>query len=220
MANGTAVADCAAMRKHRTALTSLIALVVFVAPAWLAAMAWAGAPTEQLKNKVDQVIKVLDDPTLKDRPDDRRAQVRKIAAEIFDYPDTARRALGPHWNARTPQEKDDFTRLFSDLLDRSYMSKIDLYQGEKVKYAGESINGSEAIVKTLIATKSGQELPVDYRMHERNGQWRVYDVVIEGVSLISNYRTQFNKIVQTESYDALVQKLKSRGAPAASPGSR
>ena len=201
------------MRTHQTALARVVVLVL------AAAVAWGGAPTDQLQGQVDQVIKLLDDPALKDRPAERRAQVRKMAEDIFDYPDTARRALGPHWNARTPQERDEFTRLFGDLLDRAYISKIDLYQGEKVKWVGEQVNADDALVKTTIQTKSGNEVPVDYRMHLKDSRWRVYDVVIEGVSMVSNYRTQFNKIVQTESYDSLVQKLRARGAtPAASPG--
>jgi len=200
------------MRYYQTALIGLLSLTL------LAPAAWAGAPTDQLKSRVDEVIRMLEDPGLKDQPAERRERVRKIAEEIFDYPDTARRSLGPHWTARTPQEKEEFTRLFSDLLDRSYVSKIDLYQGEKVKYVGETVTGPEAVVKTTIATKSGTEIPIDYRMHLKDAQWRVYDVIIEGVSLVSNYRTQFNKIVQTESYDSLVQKLKARGSqPAASP---
>jgi len=201
------------MRTYRTALLSLF-LTVLIATA-----AWAGAPTDQLKSQVDQVIKLLDDPALKDKPAERRAQVRAMAEDIFDYPDTSRRALGSHWNARTPQEREEFTRLFGDLLDRAYISKVDLYQGEKVKWVGETVQGDDALVKTTIVTKSGTEMPVDYRMHLKDSRWRVYDVIIEGVSLVSNYRTQFNKIVQTESYDSLVQKLKARSAsPAASPG--
>jgi len=203
------------MRHHQTALISLFVIAL------TAAVAVAGAPTEQLRGQIDKVIKILDDPALKDRAADRRTEVRKLAEDIFDYPDTARRALGPHWNARTPQEREEFTRLFADLLDRAYISKIDLYQGEKVKYVGETLTGEEAIVKTTIATKSNTEVPVDYRMHLKDGRWRVYDVIIEGVSLVSNYRTQFNKIVQTESYPALVEKLRARAAePAASPGRR
>jgi phospholipid transport system substrate-binding protein len=203
------------MRIHPTAFISLLTIALF------ATAAWAGPASDQLKSQVDQVIKLLDDPALKDKPAERRTQVRKMAEDIFDYPETARRALGTHWNARTPQEREEFTRLFGDLLDRAYVSKIDLYQGEKVKWLGETGDAADTLVKTTIATKSGSELPVDYRMHLKDGRWRVYDVVIEGVSLVSNYRTQFNKIVQTESYDSLVQKLKSRGAaPAASPGSR
>jgi phospholipid transport system substrate-binding protein len=201
------------MRFHHTALITLLVIVLG------AAVALAGPPTDQLRTQVDRVIKILDDPALKSKPAVRREQVRKIAEEIFDYPDTARRALAAHWNARTPQERDEFTRLFGDLLDRAYISKIELYQGEKVKWVGETVTNDDAVVKTTILTKSGTEVPVDYRMHLKDGRWRVYDVVIEGVSLVSNYRTQFNKIVQTESYDSLVQKLRARGAePAASPG--
>ena len=203
------------MRIHPTAFISLLTIVLF------ATTAWAGPASDQLKSQVDQVIKLLDDPALKDKPAERRTQVRKMAEDIFDYPETSRRALGTHWNARTPQEREEFTRLFGDLLDRAYISKIDLYQGEKVKWLGETGDASDTLVKTTITAKSGTEIPIDYRMHLKDGRWRVYDVVIEGASLVSNYRSQFNKIVQTESYDSLVQKLKSRGAaPAASPGSR
>lgn len=181
----------------------------------------AGPPTDQLKQRVDQVIKVVDDPALKDNSPERRAAVRKIAEDIFDYPDAARRALGPHWNARSPQERDEFVRLFADLLDRAYVSKIDLYQGEKVRYLGETVDGDQATVKTRVATRQGSEIPIDYRMHAKDGRWLVYDVIIEGVSLVSNYRNQFNKVVQTESYQALVDKLKSKDAePAASPRPR
>ena len=181
----------------------------------------AGIPTDQLRQRVDQVIKVVDDPTLMGKTAERHAAVRKIAEEVFDYPDTAQRALGVHWNARTPQERQEFVTLFADLLDRAYIGKIDLYQGEKVRYVGDTVNGDEATVRTRIVTKRGSEVPVDYRMHLRNGRWLVYDVIIEGVSVVSNYRVQFNKVVQTESYQALVQKLRAKEAePSASPAPR
>jgi phospholipid transport system substrate-binding protein len=199
------------MRKITWALTLPLALLVLVGPAR------AGAPTDQLKQRVDEVVRVLDDPGMKAQPAQRRTAVRKISEEIFDYPDTAKRALGQHWNGRTPDEQREFVQLFADLLDRAYFSKIDRYQGEKVRYGAESVNGNEAIVKTMIVTRAGSEVPVDYRMHMANGRWLVYDVNIEGVSLVSNYRTQFNKIVQTESYQTLIQKLRAKDAePAAS----
>jgi phospholipid transport system substrate-binding protein len=200
------------MRTQWIGLGIVVNLVVV-----MATPAMAGAPTDQLKQRVDEVIKVVDDPALASKPVERHAAVRKIAEDVFDYPDTAQRALGPHWNARTPQERQEFVQLFADLLDRAYVGKIDLYQGEKVRYAGETAEGDQATVKTRIVTKKGSEVPVDYRMHLTNGRWLVYDVIIEGVSLISNYRTQFNKVVQTESYPALVQKLKAKETePAAS----
>lgn len=200
---------------RRVLITSLAVLVIVSLPSAV----YAGAPTEALKQTVDQVIKIMADPALADKPDVRRTQIRKVAENIFDYQDTARRALGQHWSARTPQQQQEFVKLFADLLDRSYISKIEVYHGERVKYVGESIDGQESVVKTLISTKQGSDVPVDYRMHLQNGRWLVYDVIIEGVSLVSNYRTQFNKIVQTESYEALVQRLRAKEGPepAASP---
>ena len=199
------------MQNIKLALTLPLLLVALVAPAL------AGVPTDQLRQRVDEVVRVLDDPSNKGKPAQRRAAVRKISEEIFDYPDTARRALGPHWTARTPEEQREFVQLFADLLDRAYFSKIDRYQGEKVRYGAETVNGNEAIVKTMIVTHAGSEVPIDYRMHLADGRWLVYDVSIEGVSLVSNYRTQFNKIVQTESYQMLIQKLRAKDAePAAS----
>jgi phospholipid transport system substrate-binding protein len=187
----------------------------------LASPAVAGAPTDKLKQRVDEVIKVVDDPALTGKAVERHAAVRKIAEDVFDYPETARRALGVHWNARSPQERDEFVQLFADLLDRAYVGKIDLYQGEKVRYVGDTVEGDQATVKTRIVTKRGSEVPVDYRMHQKNGRWLVYDVVIEGVSLVSNYRTQFNKVVQTESYQSLAQKLRAKETePAASAAPR
>jgi len=217
-AAGTGVAPMPGMHTHRRLVLGFVVAFVVVS---LVSPARAGAPTDALKQTVDQVVKILSDPARADKPDARRAEVRKIAEGIFDYPDTARRALGPHWNARTPQQQQEFVKLFADLLDKAYISKIDLYQGERVQYTGETVNGDEATVKTMIATKKGgSDIPVDYRMHMKNGRWLVYDVIIEGVSLVSNYRTQFNKIVQTESYDALVQRLRAKDTPepAASPG--
>ena len=182
-------------------------LVLCVAPA-----AWAGAPTDQLKAHIDQVIKILEDPALKvdGKVKERRSVVRKVANNIFDFAETARRSLARHWPGRTDREREEFVQLFSDLLERSYIAKIELYGGEKIQYAGERLDGDVATVSTRIVTKQGQEVPVDYRMLRRGDRWMVYDISIEGVSLISNYRTQFNKIIQTSSYAELVKKMKTK----------
>jgi phospholipid transport system substrate-binding protein len=205
------------MRKLSLALTALLALVLPALPAS------AGAPTDQLRKQVDQVVRVLDDPGLKAKAL-RHDAVRKIAGEIFDYHEMAKRALGTHWASRTPAQRQEFVSLFSDLLDRAYFSKIEQYQGEKVRYGTETVDGDQATVKTTIVTPNGSEIPVDYRMHQTDGRWTVYDVSIQGVSLVANYRTQFNRVVTTESYESLVQKLKDKDAtpaamPAASPRS-
>jgi len=174
--------------------------------------AWGGPPTDQLRASIDRVIKTLEDPELKKghRARERRKMVRKVAEEIFDFSETAKRSLAVHWQGRTPAERDEFVQLFGDLLERSYISKIELFNGEKIAYGGEAIDGDQAMVRTKIVTKQRTEVPVDYRMLKRAERWLVYDVVIEGVSLVSNYRTQFNKIIQTSSYQELVKKMKSK----------
>jgi len=184
------------------------ALVVGVS----SAPAAAGVPTDQLKGAVERVLKTLDDPTLKGeaRLGERRVAVRKIANEIFDFSEIAKRSMARHWQPLSEAQKNEFVGLFADLLERSYISKIETYGGEKIQYTAERADGEFATVSTRIITKNGTEVPVDYRMIKRADRWLVYDVSIEGVSLVSNYRTQFNKIIQTTSYNELVSKLRNK----------
>jgi phospholipid transport system substrate-binding protein len=180
--------------------------------------AWAGAPTDQLRGRVDRVLEVLEDPALKSeaRVGERRAAIRAMAQEIFDFRELSQRALARHWQARTPAERDEFVPLFADLLERSYIGKIEMYSGgDRIQYLAETAEGDQAAVRTKIVTKSGTEIPVDYRMHRVGDQWLVYDVAIEGVSLVANYRAQFNKIIQTSSFRGLVEKLSAKKDEAA-----
>jgi phospholipid transport system substrate-binding protein len=176
------------------------------------APAAAGVPTDQLKGAVERVLKTLDDPALKGdaRLGDRRVAVRKIANEIFDFSEIAKRSMARHWQPLSEAQRTEFVGLFADLLERSYISKIETYGGEKIQYTAERADGEFATVSTRIVTKNGTEVPVDYRMIKRADRWLVYDVSIEGVSLVSNYRTQFNKIIQTTSYNELVSKLRNK----------
>jgi len=177
-----------------------------------ASAAWAGIPTDQLKGAIDRVVKTLEDPAYKGEGKglERRRAVRKIADDIFDFTEISRRALARHWQTLSEKQREEFVGLFADLLERSYISKIELYGGEKIQYTNERVDGETATVATRIITKNGTDVPVDYRMHKKGDRWLVYDVNIEGVSLVSNYRTQFNKIIQTASYNDLVQKLKTK----------
>ncbi len=192
----------------RVLALAAVLLVPLVAPD----RAWAGAPTDQLRAQIDRAVKVLDDPELRKEGHqrERRAAVRQIANDIFDFSETAKRSLARHWAPRTQAERDEFVGLFTDLLERSYISKIELYGGEKIQYVGESIEGEGAVVRTKLITKQGTEIPIDYRMLRRGDKWLVYDVVIEGVSLISNYRTQFNKIITTSSFQDLMKKMRTK----------
>src|SRR5262245_30316109 len=186
------------MRHALRPLASVLLTLAVTVPAW------AGAPTDQVKQYTDQVQKIVADPAL--RLADKRAAVRKVAGEVFDVNETARRALGPHWQARTPAEREEFVNLFADLLERTYISKIDLYGG--LRYTSEIIDGEFATVRAKFITTKGSEIPVEARMLKRGGHWMIYDIAIENVSLIGNYRTQFDRIIRTASYGELVRRLK------------
>ena len=196
----------------------------------MAAAADAGPPTEQLRGHVDRVITVLRDPELQKpaRAAERRAAIRKVANDIFDFEEIARRTLARHWQARTPDERREFVGLMTDVLEHAYIGKIETYSGETVRFLGDTPDGDVATVKTRIVMKSGTEIPVDYRMIDRSGRWIAYDVFVEGVSLVGNYRGQFDRIIQRQSYPELVKALRSKqpdakdrkGAtePSATPG--
>ncbi len=199
------------MTEFRCRALVAVALVVSVV---VVRAGWAGAPTDLLRVQIDRVVKTLDEPDLKKegKTRERRVAVRRIAEDIFDFTETAKRSLGRHWQPRTPAERKEFVELFANLLERSYLSKIELYSGERIAYLGDTIEGDQATVRTRIMTKHGTEIPVDYKMYKQGDRWLVYDVIIEGVSLIANYRTQFNKIIQTSSYQELVRKMKTKQA--------
>jgi phospholipid transport system substrate-binding protein len=194
------------------AARTLSMVVAFAVTGLLSGQAWAGPPSEQLRDRVDAVIRVLVDPALKGegRAAERRAGVRRIANEIFDFAETTRRSLGRHWQARTPAEQAELVALFTDLLERTYVGRIEAYSGEKIQYLGDTVDGTHATVRTKLITRQETPIPVDYRMHLRNGRWLAYDVTIEGISLVGNYRGQFNRILQTSSYAGLVEKLRAK----------
>jgi phospholipid transport system substrate-binding protein len=188
------------------AVLALALVVVAVAPAL------AGAPTDQLKTYTEQVLKILEDPALKaeDKKEQRRAAVRKVAVDVFDVEETAKRALGRHWQGRTPDERREFVDLFADLLERTYISKIDLYGGEKVRFSNETIDDDRAIVRGKVVTRRGTEVPVEARMLKRGDRWLMYDILLENISLVGNYRAQFDQIIRTSSYGDLVKRLRDK----------
>ncbi len=190
------------MRRSVLVLFAAIGLATIVPPAW------AGAPTDQMRRYTDEVVKILQDPAYKG--DAKRAAVRRVAEQVFDVTETARRALGRHWQELTPQQRQEFVPLFQDLLERTYMSRIDQYGGEKVRYTNETIDGNNASVRASIVTRKGTEVPVEARLLRRDDKWLIYDVLIENISLIGNYRAQFDQIIRTSSYDELVRRLREK----------
>lgn len=204
------------MLPHRLVV---MVLVVSVLSLLVAGGAWAGPPTDQLRVQIDKVLKVLDDPELqKDgRAQERRTAVRRVANDIFDFTEITKRSLGRHWQGRTPAEQAEFVELLTDLLERTYVSKIETYSGEKVAFGAEAVDSGVATVRTKIVTKQGTEIPIDYRMYNRGDRWLAYDVAVEGVSLVGNYRTQFNAIIQKASYQELVKTMKAKQMEAPAP---
>jgi phospholipid transport system substrate-binding protein len=197
------------MKTHRLLLHLAVVLTLFL-PHSIPANAWAGPPTDQLRAGVDRVLKALNDPEMKRDGRLLRAEIRKVAEDFFDVRETAMRTLGRHWQARTPAERDEFVKLFGDVLERAYLAKIEMYGGEKITFLGDTIDGTQATVRTKIVSKQGTEIPVDYRMLRRGDRWLAYDVHIEGISLVANYRSQFNRVIMVSSYEELTKALKTK----------
>lgn len=169
--------------------------------------ALAGAPTEAVKATVDEVIRLLSDPGLKPQKQKRRQAVKQAVDRIFDYEEMARRSL-PNWSRLSQSQRQEFVRLFAELLEASYADKFERYSGEKVAFQGESQEGDHAEVRTVLIRKNDR-IPMNYRLINKS-RWVVYDVVIEGVSLVSNYRSQFTRIISESSYTELVQRLRTK----------
>ena len=160
----------------------------------------------QLKGTIDKVIEIVKDKSLKNDHQARRAALRKTIDERFNYRQMVMRSLAKNWDARSDQERQEFIALFKSLLENSYANKLEAYRDEKINYLDEIIKGKYALIKTEVVRRSST-IGVDYKLIEENGHWQVYDFVIEGVSMIRNYRSQFTKIIRRDSYEVLVQKL-------------
>ncbi|MBM4305389.1 MAG: ABC transporter substrate-binding protein [Deltaproteobacteria bacterium] len=174
--------------------------------------AFAGEPQDQLRQTTDKVLTILSDPALKpkEKVKERRELILKAVDERFDWEEMARRSLARHWAQRTPEEKQEFTHLFKELLERVYMDKVEGYSWNKISYEGEHIDGDYAAVKVKVFTAKDQTIQVEYRTRKKGNQWFVYDFIVEGVGLVNNYRTQFNEIILKSSYQELVKRLKTK----------
>ena len=195
----------------RRALMSLAAALLVCLTAATAAQALT--PTETVKSRVDEALKGLSQTTgtTPESTELRRVEIRRAADSLFDFTEMSRRALGRHWAERTAAERDEFVRLFTDLIARSYIGKIDRYAGEAISYTGERVDGDEASVRSQVVTAKGSQIPVEYRLHRSNESWSAYDVLIENVSLVGTYRSQFDRIIKAESFANLLRRLREKG---------
>ena len=197
------------MNKTRTAVLLAVVVSFLLVSTGLAG---AGEPTDQIKETTDKILSIVKDPALKapEREAERRRLIRQAVDERFDWEEMAKRTLARHWRKRTVKEKKEFINLFAKLLERTYMDKVEGYSGEKVVYVGDRVEGKYAVGKVKILTPQDTEIPVLYRMKKKGDKWLVYDISIEGVSLINNYRTQFNSILVRSSFKELIERLKAK----------
>jgi phospholipid transport system substrate-binding protein len=172
----------------------------------------AGAPGDQVRQTVDKLLAILKDPRLKQegKENERHEELKKLIYQRFDFTEMARRALGPEWSRHTLEEQKEFVKLFTDLLERAYLQQIESYGDQEVRYLNEREDSSYAQVDTRIVDNKGQEFSVSYLLHNVNGDWKVYDVVIEDISLVNNYRAQFSRVLASSSYQELVHRMKDK----------
>ena len=162
---------------------------------------------------------VLKDPHLKPpaKLRERRDQLKQILFARFDFTEMAKRSLGANWRRRSPQEQEEFVRLFTDVLERAYADIIESYSDEKIIYLNERIDGGFADVNSKITTAKGEEYSINYKAHFVGSEWKVYDVVAENISLVNNYRAQFHRVISNASYEELVRRLKDKSQFAGAP---
>jgi phospholipid transport system substrate-binding protein len=172
----------------------------------------AGAPTEQLRTTINNLLTMVRNPNFKSEvnKDERRTQLAKVVYSRFDFTEMARRSLGPHWRRRTSDEQREFVKIFTGLLEKSYVNRIESYSSEEVVYAREVAEMNYAQVDTKIVSKKGEDFSINYKLHLINADWKVYDIVIENISLVNNYRSQFNRVIVQSSFEDLVRIMKEK----------
>lgn len=195
------------------------AVALFLMVVLLSSAAWAGPATDHLRGTIDRIIEVLSDPSLKTpgKENERRVILEKLARERFDEEEIAKRSLGAHWRKRTKEEREEFVRIFSDLLERTYFEKIDGYLGkadsfsrENILYLNETVRKRYAVIETSVKSGKDSEIRIHYLLKNKQDNWLVCDIAIEGVSIVKNYRAQFSEILARSSFKELIIKLKSK----------
>lgn len=176
-----------------------------------------GAPTSQIKDTVDQIVVTLKNPELKSeaRKNERREQLRAVIYPRFDFPEMAKRSFGSNWQRLSAEQQREFVEVFTDLLEEAYVGKIESYSGEKFLYVGETQNKVFSEVNTKVVTSKGEEFSINYKLRDVDGTWKVYDLVIENISLVNNYRSQFHRVLAQSSFDGLLRKMKEKQLQAA-----
>ena len=185
-----------------------VIMAVLLAAAGSAA---AAGPTETVQGALQQVFARQDGPAVKKvSTAERRADIRKVAENLFDFQEMSRRALGPAWDTVSPAEKEEFVHLFTNLVANAYMGKIEQYTGEPITYQDERVDGDEASVRSRVVTPKGSAVGIEYRLYRTADRWAVYDVNVDGVSLVGSYKAQFNRLLQRGSFAEMLKQLRQK----------
>ncbi|HZO38507.1 MAG TPA: ABC transporter substrate-binding protein [Methylomirabilota bacterium] len=191
-----------------------IAIAISIAcllPAQAAQPAPAVGPRDAVEGAVGRFMTIVQAKGSAGVNVDRSEQIRQIVREMFDFDEISKRALSRHWQTLQREEQAEFVALFRDLLERAYLAQVETASGsEKIAFTGESIENESATVRSKVVTRQGSEMPIDYRLHVRDGSWRIYDVAVQGVSFIASYRTQFDRVIRAESYSSLRERLQKK----------
>lgn len=181
---------------------------------WLftAISAYGGEPLELVKSATDRAVAILRDAKLKtpEKHNERVEQLKQVINPIFDYDEMARRTLAAHWRRRSASEQEEFIRLFRAFLEHVYADRIDLYEGERFVFGRETVEQDYAEVESKVIGRKGEESPVIYRLKRSDGKWKIYDAVVENISLVNNYRSQFDRVISKSSFDELKKMLKEK----------
>ena len=210
--------SCASLKSGRAFFKSLIVVATIVVTGVAVQSVSAGEATEAMRGTIDEVLRILADKALKQpaKANERRQLLEKVVGERFDYEEMSRRSLGASWANQSDKEKQEFVSLFQTLLVNTYADKIESYTGDGVQFLNERNEKEYAEVRTKVLTGK-TEIPLDYRLLNKGSGWRVYDVVVDGVSLVNNYRGQFSKILRNGSYADLVDQLRKKSEKIKSP---
>ena len=191
---------------------TLVNLILLYFVIWSPAFSSAGGPTEQVRATVDKVFVLVNNPNLKSpaQKKDFRVRLAEVIYPRFDFAEMAKRTLGPHWGRRTAEEQREFVKLFAELLGKSYADRIESYSSQNVAYTREVEDKNYAEVNTTIVSDKQEKVSINYKLHRVDKEWKVYDLVIEDISVINNYRSQFNRVLARSSFEDLVRMLKEK----------
>jgi phospholipid transport system substrate-binding protein len=185
---------------------------VMLAAVLVAHPAVAATPKEEIQSAIEKVVAILKDPKLKSeaKKQERLEQLRQVIFPKFDFTEMAKRSLGANWQRRSPEEQQEFAKLFTHMIEGAYVENLDSYNGEKVTVTGEKQDQGFAQVSSKIVANNGEEYSVDYKLYQSGNDWKVYDVVIENVSIVNNYRSQFNRVIARSSFEDLMRRMKDK----------